>query len=157
MTQYVTLGVDRDVFAIPVAQVQEILDLRPIARLPQAPPEIAGLIDVRGRSVAVVDFRAKLGLPPAEPTDTSRILILDLKVATSGALGLIADRVYEVSDFDADTLEAAPELGRRWRSEYIEGIGRWRDGFVIVLHLERFLTGDVTAFVADSPGSDLAA
>lgn len=148
MTQYVTLGIDRDMFAIPVAQVQEILDLRPISRLPHAPPDIAGLIDVRGRSVAVVDFRVKLGLPPAEATDATRIIILDLASTMSSAFGLIADRVYEVSDFETSDLEAAPELGRRWNSDYIAGIARWREGFVVVLHLERFLTGDASSLTA---------
>ena len=142
MTQYVTLGVDRDVFAIPVAQVQEILDVGPVSRLPHAPAEIAGLIDVRGRSVAVIDLRAKLGLPAAEATDSTRILILDLGSGARSAFGLLADRVYEVSDLETGTLEPPPEFGARWNSDYIEGIGRWWDGFVIVLHLERFLTAE---------------
>ncbi len=155
MTQYVTLGVDRDVFAIPVAQVQEILDVGPVSRLPHAPAEIAGLIDVRGRSVAVIDLRAKLGLPAAEATDSTRILILDLGSSTRSAFGLLADRVYEVSDLETGTLEPPPEFAR-WNSDYIDGIGRWRDGFVIVLHLERFLTAERPAAPAEAVAELLA-
>ncbi len=153
MTQYVTFGIDRDMFAIPVTQVQEILELRPISRLPHAPPDIAGLIDVRGRSVAVVDFRVKLRLPPAEPTHATRIIILDLASTTSSAFGLIADRVFEVSDFEPADLESAPELGERWNSDFIAGIARWREGFVIVLHLDRFLKGEFRSMIGVGDGS----
>ena len=114
MPQYLTLGVDRDVFAIPVVKVQEILDLRPISSLPYAPAEIAGLIDVRGRSVTVIDLRAKLGMSAAAATDATRIIILDANNNGTGAFGLIADRVHEVTDLDTESLEAAPELGKRW-------------------------------------------
>jgi purine-binding chemotaxis protein CheW len=145
MPQFLTLGVDRDVFAISVGRVQEILDMRSISSLPYTPDEIAGLIDVRGRSVTVVDLRAKLRMPAAAATDATRIVILDPKPDGSGSFGLIADRVYEVADLETESLESAPELGSRWDSRYIEAIGRWRDGFVIVLDLEHFLYGQMSA------------
>ena len=66
--QYVTLGVAEELFAAPVEKVQEILDMRPIARLPQAPGTLLGMIDVRGQGIPVVDLRLTLGLPPARST-----------------------------------------------------------------------------------------
>jgi chemotaxis signal transduction protein len=132
------------------ATFDHILDLRPISSLPYAPAEIAGLIDVRGRSVTVIDLRAKLGMAAAAATDATRIIILDANNNGTGAFGLIADRVHEVTDLDTESLEAAPELGSRWDSRYIEAIGRWRDGFVIVLDLEHFLHGDAAALAKDT-------
>ena len=64
-TQFVTLGIDREIFAVPVETVLEILDMRELFRMPDAPAWLAGLIDVRGRSVPVIDLRVKLGLPAA--------------------------------------------------------------------------------------------
>src|ERR1700712_4765096 len=91
--QFVTLGIEQEVFAVQVEAVVEILDIRPMLRLPEAPAYLAGLIDVRGRSVPVIDLRVKLGLPAIAATPTSRILVLE--IAINGrilALGLIADR-----------------------------------------------------------------
>ena len=96
--QFVTLGIDREVFAVPVETVVEILDMREIFRVPDAPPHLAGLIDVRGRSVPVIDLRVKLGLPPAAPTETTRIMVLEVPMAGRQlVLGLVADRVFEVA------------------------------------------------------------
>jgi purine-binding chemotaxis protein CheW len=134
--QFVTLGIDQEVFAVPVEAVVEILDMRPMFRLPEAPAYLAGLIDVRGRSVPVIDLRLKLGLPATPATETTRILVLE--IATAGrvlALGLIADRVFEVMALDIRQVEAPPDIGVRWRSDYISGVGRRAGGFVIILDL----------------------
>jgi purine-binding chemotaxis protein CheW len=142
--QFVTLGIDREVFAVPVAAVVEILDMRPMFRLPEAPAYLAGLIDVRGRSVPVIDLRVKLGLPAIATTETTRILVLEIAVADRMlALGLIADRVFEVMALDVRQIEAPPDIGVRWRSEYINGVGRRDGGFVIIFDLPHlFSTSD---------------
>lgn len=142
--QFVTLGIDQEVFAVPVDKVVEILDMRPMFRLPDAPPYLAGLIDVRGRSVPVIDLRVKLGLPATTTTETTRILVLEIVIdGRSLALGLIADRVFEVMALDVRQVEAPPDIGVKWRSDYISGIGRRAGGFVIIFDLPRlFSTAD---------------
>jgi purine-binding chemotaxis protein CheW len=151
--QLVTLGIDQEVFAVPVEAVVEILDMRPMFRLPEAPSFMAGLIDVRGRSVPVIDLRAKLGLPYVDATDMTRILVLEIELKSRRlVLGLIADRVFEVMALDRGRIEPAPEIGVGWRSDYILGIGRRHDGFVIVFDLPRLFSGDELAFF----GSDAA-
>ena len=74
--QYVTLGVADEIFAAPVGKVQEILDMRPIARLPQAPSNLLGMIDVRGQGVPVLDLRLTLGMEPKDDTENTRIVVL---------------------------------------------------------------------------------
>jgi purine-binding chemotaxis protein CheW len=142
--QFVTLGIEQEVFAVPVEAVVEILDMRPMFRLPDAPSYLAGLIDVRGRSVPVIDLRVKLGLAAAAATETTRILVLEITVAGRLlALGLIADRVFEVMALDVSQVEAPPDIGVRWRSEYISGVGRRGGGFVIIFDLPHlFSTSD---------------
>jgi purine-binding chemotaxis protein CheW len=147
--QFVTLGIDREVFAVPVDTVVEILDMRPMFRLPDAPPYLAGLIDVRGRSVPVIDLRVKLGLPAIASTETTRILVLEIAIEGRPlALGLIADRVFEVMALDVRQVEAPPDIGVRWRSDYISGIGRRESGFVIIFDLPRLFSSTDAMLIA---------
>lgn len=152
-TQYVTLGIDREVFGVPVAGVREILDMRPVARLPHAPPHLLGMIDVRGQGVPVIDLRAKLGLPTTETTPDTRILVIEVAAGEGPAgegsagerplvVGLVADRVFEVTALDGGRLEPPPEIGIRWRSECIGGVGRRGDAFVVVFDLARLFASD---------------
>lgn len=138
-SQYVTLGVADELFAAPVERVQEILELRPIARLPRAPGVLLGMIDLRGQSVPVVDMRRTLGMGEAADTQSTRIVVL--RVRGSGGretvLGLKADRVFEVTVLDEEGLEPAPEVGVAWPVRAIAGIGRRNGGFVTVLDLDR--------------------
>ncbi|NGM20720.1 chemotaxis protein CheW [Roseomonas stagni] len=141
--QFVTLGAADEVFAIPVCQVQEILDLRPIARLPHTPSSFLGLTDVRGHSVPVVDLRSLLGLMPTEPSLGTRILVLELDLAGRRLrIGLLVDRVFEVTGLDAAQAEPAPDIGRRWQSDCIRGIGRRAGGFVVILDMPRLMGAD---------------
>lgn len=146
--QLVTLGIDREVFAVPVETVLEILAMRPMFRLPEAPAYLAGLIDVRGRAVPVIDLRLKLGLPGAEPTDSTRILVLEVPVAGRHlVLGLVADRVFEVASFAADAVEPAPDIGLSWGSDYISGVSRRDGGFVVIFDLARLFSNDEAAWL----------
>ena len=143
--QYVTLGVAEELFAAPVEKVQEILDMRPIARLPQAPANLLGMIDVRGQGIPVVDLRLTLGLPAAPDNENTRIIVLTL--AGQGGdlrLGLRADRVFEVTILDEAELDPPPAVSGAWSGHCIAGIGRRQGRFVTVLDLERLL-GSVEA------------
>jgi purine-binding chemotaxis protein CheW len=148
--QFVTLGIDQEVFAVPVEAVVEILDLRPMLRLPEAPAYLAGLIDLRGRSVPVIDLRVKLGLPAVAATETTRILVLEIPInGRTVALGLIADRVFEVMTLSNTQVEAPPDIGIKWRSDYISGVGRRNGGFVIIFDLPHlFSHADVMLNIA---------
>ena len=142
-TQYLTLGIDGDHFGIDIRSVREILDMQPISRLPHAPPFLLGMIDVRGTSYPVVDLRTKLGLDRAAPSEATRIIILDVTVnrRTIG-VGFVADRVFEVTCLDEGQLEAAPDVGGKWESSYIAGIGRKGETFVVVFDLETLMRSD---------------
>jgi purine-binding chemotaxis protein CheW len=157
--QYVTIGIDREVFAIEVGIVREILDLQPITRLPHAPPFLVGMIDVRGQGVPTVDLRVKLGLPAVQPTANTRIIVLDVPQQGQGAgegssltVGVVADRVFEVTSLDGRDLETPPQVGGRWRSDCIQAIGRSNGTFVIVFDIARLFAQDDVALltVADA-------
>jgi purine-binding chemotaxis protein CheW len=145
----VTLGIDREVFAVPVHAVREILDLGPLCRLPDSPPHLAGLIDVRGHAVPVIDLRIRLGLPAIPPTDSTRVLVLDIDIGGRAlALGLIADRVFEVAEIDPATIGPPPDIGTAWHARHIHAIGRHGKDFVIILDLAALLSNTDLALLA---------
>ena len=143
------LGEDR--FALPVALVREILDHRTASRLPGAPAWLLGLTDVRGTSVP--DLRCRMGLPAQDATLASRVLVVDMAdvagpQATAQAgplvLGLVVDRVLDVGDFSAAAMEPVPNIGHRWRADYIRAVMRRPDGFVVLLDAARVFADEDT-------------
>ena len=141
--QYVTLGVNGELFAAPVEKVQEILEMRPVARLPQAPVNLLGMTDVRGEGIPVLDLRLTLGLSEVEDTENTRIVVLNVNGASAPlTLGLRTDRVFEVTVLDSDVLDPPPVVSGNWRARVVAGIGRRNGQFVTVLDLDALL-GDV--------------
>ena len=148
--QYVTLGLGAEVFAVPVGMVREILDYRTAFGIPEGPAYMLGLIDVRGRGTPLIDLRTKLGLKRTEPTLVTRILVLDIPLADRTlSLGLVADRVLEVASFTASEIEAAPDVGVPWQSDYIAGVVHRDSSFVVVFDVANLLTTrDIAAMSA---------
>ncbi len=150
-SQFVTLGLGAEVFAVPVAYVREILDYAKPFGIPDGPAYLLGLTDVRGRGAPTLDLRLKLGLPPVAPDAATRILVVDVPVEERTlSLGLVADRVIEVVSFADSQLEAAPDIGVPWRSEYIRGVVRRESGFVVIFDLARLLTSQDAAYIAQA-------
>ena len=139
--QFVTLGLGDEVFAVPVELVREILDHKAPFGIPDGPAYFLGLTDVRGQGTPTLDLRVKLGMAPVPPGLTTRILVIDVPLPDRTlSLGLVADRVFEVVTVRSDQIEPAPDIGLRWRSEYIRGVVRRESGFVVLFDLERLLT-----------------
>lgn len=152
MAQYVTLRVASELLAVPVERVREILAVQTISRLPHAPSHLLGMIDVRGQAVPVVDLRLKLGFEQAADTENTRIIVLDVVVDQRKLVfGLKTDRVIEVTILDGGDLEPPPEIGVKWQSGLIAGIGRRHGAFVTVLDLDRLFASDEIALLPSSP------
>ena len=138
--QYLTLGLAGEIFGISIRNVREILDMRPISRLPHAPDFLVGMIDVRGNGYPIVDLRTKLNLPRVPATEATRIIILDVPMNDEQVgVGFVADCVFEVTDIDEDQIKPPPSVGGRWQSDYLFGIARKADKFVIIFDLERLM------------------
>ncbi|NMN04412.1 MULTISPECIES: chemotaxis protein CheW [unclassified Novosphingobium] len=153
--QVVTFGLGREVFAVPVVLVREILDYQAPSHVPGGPAHFLGLTDVRGLGVPTVDFRRRLGLPPAEPTLATRIIILDVPLPDRTlALGIVIDRVLAVVTLSGERIEPAPDIGTEWSAQFVHGVVRDADGFVVVLDLPRIFAGEdpVLANPPISPG-----
>ncbi|WP_337270282.1 chemotaxis protein CheW [Oryzifoliimicrobium ureilyticus] len=141
--QYVTFSLGEEIFALPVSVVQEILDYAEAFKVPNGPDYLLGLRDVRGQGVPTLDLRLKLGMSKTVPTAHTRVLVLNVpldgRVLT---LGLVADRVFEVTPFKSSDIEPAPDIGIRWRSDYIAGVVRRETGFVVLMDIAKLLSRD---------------
>ncbi len=150
--EILTLGLQGEIFALPAGIVREILDLAPVAEVPNAPPFVGGLINVRGKVVPLADLRVRFGMERTPPTADSRIVVvevdLDGEVTT---VGLLADKVHEVTDVAEAAVEQTPRLGMRWRPDFVKGIGKRGDDFVIIIDIDRVfntLAADSAALTA---------
>ena len=117
-------------FGVKIDQVKETIVLRPVTRVFLVPPWVAGLINLRGDVVAVVDLAAFFGLPPAEATPDSRVVI-----ARSGGrtAGLLVDRLSEVRAVDLDKIAPAPPLGSPENAALVAGVVTLDDGAPLVV------------------------
>jgi purine-binding chemotaxis protein CheW len=133
---FVTLTLADQLCGIPVLGVRDILGAHPITRIPLAPPEIAGSLNLRGRIVTAIDLRRRLRLPPAAP-DVARMSVV---AELGGELyALLVDQVGEVVSPAANTLERnPPTLGATW-NDYSAGIYRLEDRLMVVLDVKRLL------------------
>jgi purine-binding chemotaxis protein CheW len=140
-------------FALPVALVQEILDPQPVSRLPNSPPHLLGMIDVRGDPVAVIDLRSLLGEPPRSDQTDTRIMVLQLGDEGDDSellhVALRVDRVIEVTELDGGRLEPlAVAAFIDWDQRMMEGIGRRNGTFVAVLRVQGLFDREVIAALA---------
>lgn len=156
--QVVEFGLGEEAFAVPVALVREILDFAPPHHVPNGPDHFLGLTDVRGQGVPTIDFRLRLGLPAAEPTLATRILILDVPLPERMlTLGVVIDRVMSVGSFDAARVEPAPDIGVRWNSAYIAGVIRREAGFLVIIDAACIFTAQDIAPTGPPPPLALSA
>lgn len=133
-----TLRLDDEIFAIEAECVREILDLVPITEVPNAPPHVSGLINVRGRVVPLADLRVIFGMARRSADQDTRIVVLETNIDNRATvIGIIADKVHEVTDIEASSVEDAPRVGMRWRADFVAGIGKRNGDFIIFPDLGR--------------------
>lgn len=139
-SQVLMLGIAGEVFAIDARQVREILDPAPVTRVPGAKPYVSSVLNVRGKVIPLADLRLRFGIPPAPITPDSRFVVIEIDVeGDPTTIGIIADKVYEVTELDAATLQKTPPIGMHWQPEFIAGIGKWKDEFIVVPDMTRIL------------------
>jgi purine-binding chemotaxis protein CheW len=150
-SQYLTFRLDEEMFALDVNQVREILDFSTITKVPRAPEFMRGVINVRGSVVPVIDLKRKFGLPKTEKSVDTRIVVMELNMEGElTVLGAMADSVHEVIELEAGQIEEPPRIGSRWRTEFINGIGKRNEQFIILLDIDRVFSSDELALVEAS-------
>jgi purine-binding chemotaxis protein CheW len=139
LLQLVTFMVGAEEFAIPILSVQEINRMMQITRVPQSPPFIEGVINLRGKIIPVMDLRKRFGDDALEDTSDSRIIVIE--VATR-VIGFTVDRVNEVLRIDAGIVEPPPSMVSGVDSDYVQGVGKLEDRLLILLNLDRLFSDE---------------
>lgn len=154
--QYVTFSLGKELFGVEVNRTKEILSMTPVTHVPQTPDYLLGVINLRGQVVPVVDMRLKLGLPANAETEDTCIIVVDVQVDDETVtVGALADAVREVLEVRADQIEPPPKLGTRLKIEFITGMGKIDEQFMILLNLDRIFNSDELAIVQEMGGNDL--
>ncbi len=143
MTQVLTFKLGEEVFAVNVSRVQTVLDLLPITKVPRTPDFMKGVINMRGVVVPVVDMNLKFGMETTEETVDTCIIVMEINLENeTTVLGALVDAVQEVVELDSEQIEPAPRLGTRLNTEFIEGMGKRDDQFIIILNIDRVFSSD---------------
>ena len=135
--EVLTFDLNGEIFALEAAVVREILDLVPATVVPGAPPFVGRIINFRGRVIPLADIRLPFGMEPREPTIDSRIVVISLFLQGEEVLvGLVTDRVHEVTKLLRAASEPPPSVGMRWRADYIHCLVKRNGEFIIVPDLQ---------------------
>lgn len=149
--QCLTFQLDSEEYAVDVGKVREVLDCASITKVPQAPDFMLGVINLRGSVVPVVDLRLKFGLPPLADRSRACIIVMEVLVDDEPTIvGSLADSVREVLDIRSDQIEPPPRIGTRLRTDFIRGMGKRDEHFVIVLEIDEIFSEDEMAAVQES-------
>ena len=149
--QYMTFKLGDELFAIDVAQVREVLEVSKITKVPTAPDYMRGLVNVRGQATPVVDLRLRFGLARGADTVHTRIIVMELDLDGEAAvLGGIADSVHEVIELEPANIDPPPRIAMRWRTEFIQGMGKRGDDFIIILDVNAVFSSHELALVTDA-------
>ncbi len=132
--QLASFRLGEEEYAIDISAVQEINRMTEITKVPNSPPYIEGVLNLRGRIIPAVNLRKKFGLPEREYDRHTRIMVVDVE---GTMVGLIVDAVSEVLRISPETIEPAPEMSAGVNSKYIMGVGKINGRLVILLDLER--------------------
>jgi purine-binding chemotaxis protein CheW len=148
--QYLTFTLGEEVFALDITKVREVLDFTTVTRVPRTPDFMRGVINLRGSVVPVVDLRCKFNMAPSENTRNTCIIISEVTVdGDTTVLGALADSVQEVIDLGPEHIAPAPRIGTKLRTEFIKGMGKQNDRFVIILDIDKVFSADDLTLVND--------
>lgn len=153
--QYLTFLVGGEPFAVPIAAIKEIIEYRQPTDVPMMPAFMRGVINLRGRVVPVVDLSSRFGRGSSQVTRRSCIVVAEIRHEEElHDIGVAVDAVNAVLDIPDADIEPPPSFGARLRPEFISGMGRLGEKFVIVLDIDKVLSVDELAVLAGVGGDD---
>ena len=132
--QIVVFRLDSESYGIDIFRVNEIIRMRDITPIPKTEPHIRGLVNLRGKTIPVVDIRVRFGLGLTDSTDKTRIIVLE---STDGLVGILVDEVSEVVTIAAENIEETPGLVAAVGTDYVLGVAKRNDRLITMLDLDR--------------------
>lgn len=145
---YLCFKLNNELFGANVKNVINILEMTKTTKVPQSPAYFSGLINLRGNSLPVVDLRIIFGMSDLKFTNETCILVLQVKIGNDEVtLGAIVDSVNEVLDVNEDLIDSAPSIGSNYRSEFITGVWKISERFIMLLDLNKVFISKEALFI----------
>jgi purine-binding chemotaxis protein CheW len=156
--QCLTYRLGEEVYAFDINKVREVLDFTSVTKVPRTPAFMRGVINLRGSVVPVVDLKLKFGMPMTEKTVNTCVIIAEVEVdGETTILGALADSVQEVLDLDPDHIAPAPRIGSRLDTDFIRGMGKHGERFIMILDIDKVFSADELALVRETAPTAQAA
>jgi purine-binding chemotaxis protein CheW len=153
--QYLTFQLGEEVFGLDVSHVREILEFTTVTKVPRTPDYMRGVINLRGSVVPVLDMRLKFGLTQTEKTVNTCIIVVEVSFEDEHTIiGALVDSVQEVFELEPDQIEPAPKIGTQLKTEFIKGMGKKDDHFIILLNIDKVFSSEELATALDTGMSD---
>ena len=151
--QYLTFKLVDEVYALDISKVREVLDYTSITKVPQTPEFMCGVINLRGSVVPVIDMRLKFGMAKTVQTVNTCIIITEVTLEEeSTVIGALADSVQEVLDLGPEQIEPAPKIGTGLNTDFIKGMGKHDEQFIIILDIDRVFSAEELAMAQGGLG-----
>jgi len=148
--QFLTFKLANEEFAVPIMQVKEIIEYHDLTSVPMVPEFIAGALNLRGSIVPVINLAVKFGMPPSDITRRTCVVIMEVQLdGEQAVMGVLVDKVLQVIDISDENIDAAPTLGTKIRTDFIRGMGKLDDRFVIILAIDEVLSVEEIAVVGN--------
>jgi purine-binding chemotaxis protein CheW len=148
--QYLTFKLEDEVYATDIAQVREVLEYSHVTKVPRTPEYMRGVINLRGHVVPVLDLKLRFGMSRTDQTINTCVIIVEVSIeGERTVIGALADSVQEVIEMDPSTIQPPPRIGTKLNTEFIEGMGKRDEQFVIILNIDKvFSTEDLEDVVS---------
>lgn len=140
---YLTFKIGEELFGANVSKILSILELTKITRIPRTPDFIRGVINLRGAVLPIIDIRLKFGLTQTEFTSNTCILVLEIDMdSVSVKIGALVDSVQEVLELEEKDILPPPNMGTKYKSDFIEGMFKLENSFVVLLNMDLIFSED---------------
>jgi len=148
--KYLTFQLEQEEYGIPILAVVEIIKMMEITPVPRTPTYVRGVVNLRGKVIPVIELREKFGMPGAEDTDETCIVVVTLNTGDAKIqMGIIIDRVSEVLDIKTSQLEPSPSFGTACDTEFILAMAKAADSVKMLIDINRVLSEeDVNAMTS---------
>jgi purine-binding chemotaxis protein CheW len=135
--QFLTFNLGEELYGVDILRVQEIKGYTAVTKIPNTPPHIKGVLNLRGTIVPIVELRTKFGMPTIDYTAFTVIIVV---VVRDKVMGLVVDAVSDVLNIDRKDIQSTPQFGARVDVSFVNGIGKSGDKLVALLDMDRLLT-----------------
>ncbi len=153
LNQYLTFTVNEELYALNVGNIREVLEFQTVTKVPRMPDFMRGVINLRGSVVPVLDLKMKFGLGTTDKTIDTSVIVTEMNMdEETVVIGLLTDAVNEVLELNEEEIEPTPYMGTKVQSEFIKGMGKKDEEFIIVLDINRILSAqEIQAAAVSEP------